>query len=250
MFESIKRFFSKPAAGRNLREVFEWAQRGGHEVRRAKGDEGFVIDGAFQGKPWRLEWGPAQRAYIEGHELRIRMELHLPQDQQMMLLSRHLMDALERQTYEQFIDNVQTRIDAHTPEEVRWLVMFPKVSLSGLSAFSARFDAVASQPEVGRSWIEGPLARLLEREAQQGLLLEDPPFVLMTLRGRAYMRLQMTAPAAADIASALALFETAVAQAMRVTPAVADTAAAWSATASTSWQSLQPDDEVDPRKRR
>ena len=94
MFDSIKRFFSKPAAGRNLREVFEWAERSGRDIRRVKGDEGFVIDGAFQGKPWRLEWGPAQRAYIEGHELRIRMELHLPPDQQMLLLSRPLMDTL------------------------------------------------------------------------------------------------------------------------------------------------------------
>ena len=250
MFDSIKRFFSKPAAGRNLREVMEWAARSGRDFRRAKGDEGFVIDGVLQGKPWRLEWGPAQRAYIEGHELRIRMELHLPPDQQMLLLSRPLMDTLERQTYEQFVDNVQTQIDTQTPEEVRWLVMFPKVNLSGLNRFAARFDAVASQPEVGRSWIEGSLATLLEREARQGLLAEDPPFLLMTSRGRAYLRMQMAAPAATDIASAVALFEAAVAQAMRVTPAVADTAAAWSATAATSWQSLQPDDEVDPRKRR
>jgi len=250
MFDSIKRFFSGRATGRNLREVSEWAERSGHAIRRAKGDEGFVVDGALQGKPWRMEWGPAQRAYIGGHELRIRMELHLPPDQQMMLLSRPLMDALERQTYEQFIDNVQTRIDARTPEEVRWLVMFPKIDLGGLNVFSAHFEAVASQPEAGRSWIEGPLANRLEREAQQGLLVADPPFVLMTLRGRAYLRLQMATPVATDMASALALFEIAVAQATRVTPVVADTAAAWSAAASTSWQSLQPDEEVDPRKRR
>ena len=250
MFESIKRFFSTRATGRNLGEAIEWAERSGHDIRRAKGDEGFVIDGAFQGKPWRMEWGPAQRAYIEGHELRMRMELHLPPDQQMLLLSRSLTDSLERQTYEQFIDTVQTRIDTQTPEEVRWLVMFPKIDFSGLNALGTRFEAVASQPEVGLSWIEGPLASRLEREARQGLLLDDPPFVLMTLRGRAYMRLQMTTPAATDIASALVLFETAAAQAIRVAPTVTDTAAAWSATASTSWQSLQPDDEVDPRKRR
>ena len=250
MFDSIKRFFSKPGPERNLREVVEWAERSGRLIRRAKGDEGFVIDGALQGKPWRLEWGPPQRSYIEGQELRIRMELHLPQDQQMLLLSRSLMDALERQTYEQFVDNVQTQIDVQTPEEVRWLVMFPKVNLTGMDTFAARFEAVASQPEVGRSWIEGSLAILLEREARQGLLIEDPPFVLMTSRGRAYLRMQMDMPVATDIASALVLFEAAVAQAMRVTPAVADTAAAWSATATTSWQSLQPDDEVDPRKRR
>lgn len=250
MFDSIKRFFSKPATGRNLREVYEWAERSGRHVRRAKGDEGFVIDGTFQGKPWRLEWGPAQRAYIAGHELRIRMDLHLPPDQQVLLLSRSLMDALERQTYEQFVDNVQTQIDAQTPEEVRWLVMFPKVDLRGLDTLGTRFEAVASQPDIGRSWIEGPLANRLEREAHQGLLLEDPPFVLMTLRGRAYLRVQLDTPATSDIASALALFEIAVAQATRVAPAVADTAAAWSATASTAWQNLQPDDEVDPRKRR
>jgi len=250
MFDSIKRFFSKSVSERDLRSVFDWAKRSGHVMRRTKSDDGFVIDGALQGKPWRLEWGPSQRTYIEGCELRIRMELHLPQDQQMLLLSRPLMEALERQTYEQFVDNVQTQIDAQTPEEVRWLVMFPKVDLNGLNTLNARFEVVASQPEVGRNWIEGPLANLLEREALQGLLLEEPPFVLMTVRGRAYLRLQLTTPAVADISSALALFETAAAQAMRVAPKVADTASAWSATASTAWQDLQSDQKVDPRKRR
>ena len=31
--------------------------------------------GSINSKPWRLEWGPPQRKYIDGHELRIRMEL-------------------------------------------------------------------------------------------------------------------------------------------------------------------------------
>ena len=127
MLESLKRFFSRSGVERDLADVSEWAQRRGHGFKRARGDEGFVIDGMLDGKPWRMEWGPPQRDYIKSHELRLRMELALASDAQMLLLSRPLMDALERQTFEEFTDNVQTQIGTKTPEEMRWLVMFPKV---------------------------------------------------------------------------------------------------------------------------
>jgi hypothetical protein len=159
------------------------------------------------------------------------------------------MDTLERATFEEFTDSVQTQIGAKAPEEMRWLVMFPKVNLSTLKTLRTRFGAVASAQESGLAWIAGPLAKALE-QATNGLLRDEPPFVLMTLRGRAYLRMQLAAPDVADIGAALALFETAVAQARVVGGEPSDRSRVRNSTAITAWQSLQPPDIADPRKRR
>lgn len=250
MLGPIKRFFARPSVERESRAVSDWAGRRGHVFRRARGDAGFVIEGVLESLPWRLEWGPAQRPYIGGRELRLRMELGLPSDQQMLLLSRPLLEALERQTYEQFTGGVQTQAGGSTPEEMRWLVMFPKVELPGQKAFAQHFGVVASQPAVGLAWVAGPLANLLLHETDTGLLRDDPPLVLMTLRGRAYLRMRLEAPEPGAVAAALGVFETAVAQAVRVAADVTDTSDGWTAGATSAWQSLQPGEEGGPRKRR
>ncbi len=250
MLDRLKRFFGGAGGERDLVAVSEWAKRRGHVFRRARGDAGFVIEGVLESRPWRLEWGPSQRPYIDGRELRLRIELGLPADQQMLLLSRPLTDTLEHQTYEQFTGDVQTRAGSDTPEEMRWLVMFPKVDLSALGGLGLRFDAVASQAAVGLAWIAGPLAHQLLHEARAGVLRADPPLVLMTLRGRAYLRMQLGAPDPAPISAALAIFETAVAQAVRVAGEVTDTSTLWRTSATSAWQSLQPGDDAAARRRR
>ena len=253
MLDSLKRFFARPALARDLGEITAWAQRRGYGIKRARREDGFVINGALEGRAWRIEWGPPQRPYIQGHELRLRMELDLASDMQMLLLSRALMDALERLTFDEFTDSVQTQIGTKTPEEMRWLVMFPKVNMATLKSLRGRFGAVASVPEAGLSWLEGALAQALG-QAADGFLSDEPPFVLMTLRGRLYLRMQLVAPEPAALAAALALFETAAVQVQRVASAsadgAADRAAAWDSTANTAWQSFQPDTVPDPTDRR
>jgi hypothetical protein len=241
MLGALKRLFSTPAAHAEWGEVATWAQRRGHGFKRAREGEGFVIDGRLEGLPWRLEWGPAQRPYIDGQELRLRMELDLPSDMQMLVLSRPLMDLLEKQTYERFTQGMQTQIDSATPEEMRWLVMFPKVDLSAQKALRAHFGVVASSPEAALAWIDGPLAGLLE-DAAAGLLRDGVPFVLMTLRGRTYLRMRLAEPGTESLAAALAIFETAVTQAVRAVDGHARSSVAWPATGNTAWQTIAPDD--------
>jgi hypothetical protein len=245
MLDSFKRLFSRQGEARDLGAIEAWAKRRGHGFKRVRDEDGFVIDGALEGLPWRIEWGPPQRDYIAGHELRLRMELDLPSDAQMLVLSRPLMDSLERQTFEEFTDNVQTQIGTKTPEEMRWLVMFPKVSLTSLKTLRNRFGAVASVPATGLSWIEGPLANMLEAAANEWLH-DEQPFALMTLRGRAYLRMQLEAPEPEVVAAALALFETAVAQAVRVVGAAGDHGADSTHNGrSTEWQPF-PSDGAKP----
>ncbi len=238
MLDSFKRLFSRQGHDRDLTLISDWAQQRGHGFKRARGEDGFVIDGRLDDRPWRIEWGPPQRDYIRGHELRLRMELDLSSDAQMLVLSRPLMDSLERKTFEEFTDNVQTQIGTQTPEEMRWLVMFPKVNLTTLKSLRTHFGAVASVPETGLDWIEGPLASALEHAAH-GLLRDAPPFVLMTLRGRAYLRTQLEAPDPKAVAATLALFEIGVTQALRVVGAGAGRTPDQTGR-STAWQSFPP----------
>lgn len=239
MLGPIRRLFSKPPPTRDFSEIEDWADRRGYAFKRVRGEDGFVIDGVFDGKPWRMEWGAPQRVYIEGFELRIRMELGLNSDAQMLVLSRPLLDSLERQTFEEFTDDVQTQIGMKTPEEMRWLVMFTRIDLGAMKVVRARYGGVASSPVMGMAWVQGPLGNQLERAAL-GWMSDAPPFVLMTLRGRAYLRVRLVSPDARSVSSALSLFETAVVQAVRVTGGEVDgDEVATSATGgSTEWQSL------------
>jgi hypothetical protein len=247
MLGAIKRMFSASEPPPQWAEVAQWAQRRGLGFKRARDGAGFVVDGRLEGRPWRLEWGPPQRAYIEGQELRLRMELDLPSELQLLVLSRPLMELLEKQTFERFTQGLQTQIDTATPEEMRWLVMFPKVDLSGQRALRSHFGVVASLPEAGLAWLNGPLARMLE-DAVDGLLRDAVPFVLMTLRGRTYLRMRLDSPDPQLLSAALALFETAVAQAVQAVAGHTRNGVAWPATANTAWQTLAPDDIVPPDK--
>ncbi|MGZ5276930.1 MAG: hypothetical protein ACXWCU_13545 [Caldimonas sp.] len=235
----FKSFFANQGLGPDFSEVSAWAKRRGHVFKRERDGNGFVIDGKLEGTPWRLEWGPPQRPYIACHELRVRMELGLPPDMQMLIVSRSLMELLEKQAFEQFTKSNQTEMGDATPEETRWLVMFPKIAMTGSKLLRASFGGVSSLPHEGPAWIDGPLGHALERAA--GTLLRlAPPFVLMTLRGRLYLRMQLASADETDVAGALALFETAGTEAQRIGRARGDEPVTWSPTTSTAWQSLPP----------
>jgi len=241
MLDALKRWIAGEAPGPEWRAVSDWARQRGARFKRVRENEGFVVDGLLDGRAWRLEWGPPQRGYIDGQELRLRMELGLPQDLQMLLLSRPLMETLERWTFEHYTENMQTRIDVSTPEEMRWLAMFPKVTLAATKVLKSRFGAVAANPPTAAAWIDGPLSERLAAAAR-GPLADEPPLVLMTLRGRLYLRLELAEPEVAAIEAMLGLFETAAAQALRVAGGSGENAEALPSSAPTAWQTLEPDD--------
>lgn len=248
MLNAIKRWISGTPAGPDWSEVADWAKQQGFGFKRAKEGEGFVLDGLFGDKPWRLEWGPPQRNYIQGRELRIRMELRLPSHLQMLVMSRSLMEILEKETFERFTEGNQTVIDFSTPEEMRWLAMFPKASLDVPKNVKSSFGAVASEPELAAHWVDAPFAEQLA-QCCTNLLAEQPPFVLMTLRGRLYMRLQMLVPEVRPIGQAIRLFHVAAQSAQRVPGGLHEGQAVdWPTTASTAWQTdVMPEDPKGPR---
>jgi len=213
MLEGLKRLFSggAPAPAEGWDGIAPWAASKQYSFRGVH-DEGFVIDGRLAATPWRLEWGPSHRPYIEGHELRLRAELGLGSELQLVLMNRTLQEAMEKTVFDQYVEGVQTRIDNQTPPEMRWLVMFPKLPGADMPQLRERFVALASIPGWLKHWLDGPLTHGL------AALQLDPatPFVLMIGRGRLMLRTSMKDAEVPTLQQWVRLFETAMREARRV----------------------------------
>jgi hypothetical protein len=213
MLEGFKRLFSGTAAApaEGWDGIAPWAQSKQYTFRGVQ-NEGFVIDGRLGATPWRLEWGPSQRPYIQGQELRIRSELGLSSELQLVLMNKALQEAMEKAVFDQYVEGVQTRIDNQTPPEMRWLVMFPKLPSGDMPLLRERFVALASTKTWLKQWLDGPLSQVLA-----ALQMEPSvPLVLMIGRGRLMLRTALPDAEVAVLQSWLRLFETAMREARRV----------------------------------
>jgi len=234
MFEGLKRFIAgkHAPAGTGWDDVAWWAEQR-HCLFRHVHAEGFVLDGRVAGTDWRLEWGPAQRAYVKGAELRLRAELPAGSALQGVVMTRTLQESMEKALFEQAVDSVQTRIDNQAPPETRWLVMFPRLPRADMGMLHEHFVAVAGDRYWMSAWLQGPLATALAATAT------DPatPVVLMMGRGRLTLRTALPTPDVASLQRWLRLFETAIREARRAVsdkpqlPAESETSSAWSASA-------------------
>ena len=179
---------------------------------RSVHNEGFVVDGRLGSAPWRLEWGPSQRPYIQGQELRIRAELGLNADLQLVVMNRVLQEQMEKDVFDQYVEGVQTRIDNQTPPEMRWLVMFPKLAGAEMPELRERFMALSSGKTWLLQWLQGPLTQAL------AAVSADPttPVVLMIGRGRLMLRTALPEVDLAALQAWLRLFESAMREARRV----------------------------------
>lgn len=213
MLDGLKRLFSgaPAAAPEGWEGIAPWAASR-HFAFRDVPNEGFVVDGRLDATPWRMEWGPSQRPYIEGHELRLRAEMGLLSDLQLVVMNRELQETLERAVFNQYVEGVQTRIDNQTPPEMRWLVMFPRLSGSEMGPLHERFIALSSIKSWLVRWLDGPLAQSL------GALRvpSSVPMMLMIGRGRLMLRTALAEPELPALQMWLRLFEAAMREARRV----------------------------------
>lgn len=223
MLDTIRRLFSGRPAGPDWRAVSGWAKAQRHVFKRVPESEGFAVDGCHGSFGWRLEWGPPQRSYIATRELRLKADLGLPPDLQMMVLSRALLDQLEHQTFEDFTQGTQTYVGAEMPEEMRWVAMWAQVPLPGRRELRQSFAAFGVNLEAAGAWLEGPLEAAL-LAAQYDLLERQLPFLLMCHRGRIYLRMEMPQPDVPLLRRAVHLHEIAARRAMHLTGRSAETA--------------------------
>jgi hypothetical protein len=245
MLDGIKRFFTGGSSGaQGWDALTHWAEARQFIFRGVRESEGFVIDGRLGAVPWRLEWGPSQRSYVSGNELRLRAELGLPKDLQVLLLNRKLQEQIEKAVFDQYVEGVQTRIDNETPPEMRWLVMFPKLGHAEMGHLHERFVALSSMRSWLIQWLEGPLSASL-RATNLG---PATPLVVMIGRGRLTLRTGLDAPDVPDLEAWIRLFEVAMREARRVAQSYSDPGAPSTQPSMWSASALAPDDPEPPPK--
>ena len=179
MFESIKRWMRKPtqASEADQRMLTLWAKEAGYPIKTVSGNSPGLVVHTDSG--WRVEWGASQRHYLQGNELRFRCESDLAPDVQLLLLTKSLAQALETDVFQRFTDANQTRIDTSLPEEMRWLAMHPKVSLTPYPLLSKRFLMLANSPEVAAKWLLDDVSTALESAAAHWWM--DQACVVLTI---------------------------------------------------------------------
>lgn len=197
MFERLKKVFGKddkaafpPSSQMASNQVSEWAGTQGFSYSAHVNGQSFSLDGKVGGKPWRIERGRPTRNFIRGEELRARAELGVDEDVTVLVMNRPLKEALEKKAYSIYTDGLQTTADPHLPEEMRWLAMYEEFGWDSQPAeFWDRFCVLSGSREHALAFVDAPLAERMLNWPQPGPSRETP-FMLMVLRGKAYLRME------------------------------------------------------------
>lgn len=240
--KQVKHWLVTRANAARWRPIQDWAAARNAEFTQTRDGQGFVIEitQAAPG-PLRIEWGASQRSYLSGTELRMRCEMGLHPDLQFMVLCRTLMENLESAVFEAYTDTLKTRVDTDTPEEMRWLVMFPKLNNAASQILRQRYGIVGVTKELTAGWIEGELGEALV-QASQDLLPDGHPFVLMSMRGNLYLRAEMSEADLPKLQGLVRLLECAARATKRMNGRISDTGA-WPTTTSIAFTpSTRPGD--------
>jgi hypothetical protein len=207
MFERIKKAFAKdsPRAEESSQlqsqfnsqlnsRVSEWAGTQGFSFTGQGAGPGFALDGMVLNRKWRMERGKPSRNFIRGEELRARSELGVNEDAAVLVMNRPLKEALEKRAYQLYTDDLRTQADPNLPEEMRWLAMYEEFGWDSLPpAFWERYSVLSDNREHALAFMDAPLADLMMNWPEPGPS-PQVPFMLMILRGKAYLRMEYNPP--------------------------------------------------------
>ena len=217
MFDRIKKAFGKSAsqhakpggradASEDNSPASRWANTQGFGFSSQADGRGLALDGKVAGKPWRMQVGPSSRKYIIGQELLARADLKLNEDVSVLVISRPLKESLEKVAYEMYTDPLQTQIDPNLPEEMRWLAMFDEVVWETLPLpFWDRYVVLSDNRENAMTWLDPVLSESLLNWPKGGPTAEVP-FLLLLLRGKAYLRMEYNPPELTTLQHAAQIF--------------------------------------------
>lgn len=169
-----------------------------------------ALTGEWQGGAVRIDVQPASRPYLAGWELSARTHLGLAVPTGIVLLDRALKQSLERwgdYLYSQLTNSLQTVADT-LPEEVRWLATYRDAGWPGPDpGFFERYAVLTDAPDEARQLVDAAaIQALMQRPVGDGVA--GAPFLLMRLRGKLQLRLQLAAEGRVDTElQALDLFE-------------------------------------------
>ena len=178
---------SAQGAGSQFGRVSEWASVQG--LSFSERGKSYTLEGKINGKPWRLEQGKPSRDFIFGLELRARGEMNVRDDLAVMIMTRKLKNDLDKRAFSLYTDTLQTQIDPHLPEEMRWLSMYEEVGWEALGqAFLDHYAVLADERDNATAWLTPELAgQMMAWPSSE----PEVPRVLMVLRGKVYLRMQI-----------------------------------------------------------
>ena len=223
MFDRIKKAFSKdakePPESREPESpnsqlvqggpVSEWATTQGFAFSVDGSGQGMALEGQVGGKPWRLQLGRSTRNYIMGAEVRARAELGIQDDVAVLVINRPLKDSLEKKAYQIYTDQLRTSVDSTMPEEMRWLSMFDEVGWEKLPReFWARYSVLTDRRDDAVAWVDPAMARLM-MDWPASATSPEVPFMVLLLRGKAYLRMEYTPADLATLQHAALIFTSA-----------------------------------------
>ena len=214
MLESLRHLWNKRSRTVDIAPMRTWAASHGHELRPVHDGGGCMVEPRTAHPAWRIEWGHPQRDYISGRELRIIGEVGTPKELMAMVLTRELKEAMEKVVFEQYVEDVQTRMDTETPPEMRWLVLYTKMPSAELGRLRDRYAAVCSIKPWLAQWLGGALNDALA--ATVGVADGSVPMVLTVSRGRLTLRTSMSVVDDKLLAMWLSVFESAQKEAKRL----------------------------------
>jgi hypothetical protein len=180
-------YLAGQGSGSQMGKVSEWASLQG--LSYTERGNGYSMDGKINGKPWKLEQGKPSRDFIHGIELRARGEMGLRDDVAVMIMTRSLKNDLDKRAFSLYTDTLQTQVDPHLPEEMRWLSMYEEVGWEELGqVFLDHYAILADERDSAVAWLTPELAgQLLAWPSSE----PNVPRVLMVLRGKVYLRMQI-----------------------------------------------------------
>ena len=197
MLDAVRRWLRLGGTPANWAEFVAWARDHDWTLKRTIAHDGWAMDHNPAHAGWRIEWGPAQRSFMSSHEFRIRFEVAQNSDVQALVLDRPLLARLDREVYAQFTDNVQTRLDEETPEEMRWLAMHAKLSPNQMGVpLRDRYGAISNDTGWTSHWLAGTIADALKARADAMPVeaVSAEPFLLRLSRGQVVLRQAAATP--------------------------------------------------------
>lgn len=199
-------YLASLGASSPVNKVSEWASLQGLAYTERSG-AGYAIDGKIQGRPWKLEQGKPSRDFIRGIELRARGEMGADEDVAVMIMTRELKNDLDKRAFSLYTDTLQTQVEPHLPEEMRWLSMYEEMGWPELGqAFLDQYAILADAKFHATRWITPELVSHLQAWPSSE---PDVPRVLMLLRGKVYLRMQINAGDIPTLEHAARVFTTA-----------------------------------------
>lgn len=186
--DTIVGLTADPAHPQHLHVDSKWRQGPG---------AGIGIQGVLHGKPWKLERAAASRNYISGEEIRGRADIAVDPQATIVIMNRPLKELLEKRAYALYTDSVETHAGPTLMEEMRWLALYPEVGWEKPpDSFWKRYAVMTDHRAQAINWVTPELADLLTSWPQPATDA-NVPFILMVMRGKAHLRMQLT-PAGMD----------------------------------------------------